>query len=205
MCGGLHIEMNAFKVLGDLFDTSGWTGALTQANIATSDSYLKVFHLTRTRHAHQVTASALYVLLHKAYTEYCSSQEGTECMQSLEAWSDQRANASPQFYFWFIILQLQLQVLIFVRSLREGDFKLYIESFGQIVPWFFAHNHTNYARWIPIHLHDMVSLAEKHPAVHQEFISGKLTVNMTGRNFSNIAVDQAHEQNTACVKGVEVL
>ena len=70
-----------------------------------------------------------------------------------------------------------------------------------IFPWFFALNHTNYARWTPIHLRDMVSLAEKHPAVHQEFMSGKFTVNKTGRNFSNIAVDQAHEQSNACVKG----
>jgi len=42
MFGGLHIEMNALKVLGDLLHSSGWTGALTQANIAssgTADSY----------------------------------------------------------------------------------------------------------------------------------------------------------------------
>ncbi len=205
MCGGLHIEMNAFKVLGDLLDGSGWTGALAQVNIATSgtaDSYLKVSHLTHTRHAHQVTAAALYILLHKAYTEYCSSQEDSDGLQSLESWSESRADASPQFHFWFTILQLQLQVLIFVRYLREADFKLYTESLGQIVSCFFALNHTNYARWIPIHLRDMVTLAEKHPAIHQEFISGKFfTVNKTGHNFSNIALDHAHEQNNACVKG----
>ena len=86
MFGGLHIEMNALKMLGDLLDSSGWTGALTQANIAssgTADSYLKVSHVTRTRHAHQVTASSLYILLHKAYSEY--SQEGEEIPKSLEA------------------------------------------------------------------------------------------------------------------------
>ncbi len=33
MFRGLHIEMNALKMLGDLFDSSEWTGALTQANI----------------------------------------------------------------------------------------------------------------------------------------------------------------------------
>ena len=33
MLGGLHIEMNALKVLGDLLDGSGWIGALTQAKI----------------------------------------------------------------------------------------------------------------------------------------------------------------------------
>ena len=59
--GGLHIKLNALKVLGDLFDSSGWTGALTQANIAssgTADSYLKVSHVTHTRHAHRLQPQA---------------------------------------------------------------------------------------------------------------------------------------------------
>ena len=47
----------------------------------------------------------------------------------------------------------------------------------------------------------MVTLAEKHPAVYQEFLHGNFTVNKTGRAFSSIAIDQAHEQNNACVKG----
>jgi len=47
---------------------------------------------------------------------------------------------------------------------------------------------------IPVHLHDMVTLAEKHPAVYQEFLHGNFTVNKTGHMFSNIAIDQAHEQ-----------
>ena len=53
-CFCLHIQMNALKVFGDLLDSSGWTGALTQANIAssgTADSHLKVSHITRTQHA----------------------------------------------------------------------------------------------------------------------------------------------------------
>ena len=160
------------------------TGALTQANIAssgTADSYLKVSHVTRTRHAHQVTASSLYILLHKAYSEY--SQEGEEIPKSLEAWCDERAKACPQFYFWFTIMELQLLVMIYLRSLREADFKLYLESLAQIVPWFFSLDHTNYARWIPVHLRDMVTL---HPAVHQGFLNGNFTVNKTGRTFSNI-------------------
>ena len=33
-----------------------------------------------------------------------------------------------------------------VRSLREAEFKLYIESLLQLVPWFFSLDHTHYAR-----------------------------------------------------------
>ena len=34
---GLHIEINAHKMLGDLLDSSRWTNALTKANVASSD------------------------------------------------------------------------------------------------------------------------------------------------------------------------
>ena len=131
MLGGLHIKMNAFKVLGDLLDGSGWIGALTQANTASSGSagsYLKMSHVTRTRHAHQVTASSLYILLHKAYSEYNSTQEDVEILKSFEEWCEVSAKASLQFFFWFTFLQLQLRVMLFVRALRESDFNLYVKS-----------------------------------------------------------------------------
>ena len=68
MFGGLHIEMAALKAIGNLLDSSGWAGALVQANVATSgtaDSFRCVTHVTRTRRAHQITASSMYLLLEK--------------------------------------------------------------------------------------------------------------------------------------------
>ena len=75
--GGLHIEMALWNTLGDLLECSGWTTALCEADVAssgTADSFLKVSHLTRTRHAHQVTALALKKLQHEAW-ECMASQE----------------------------------------------------------------------------------------------------------------------------------
>ena len=37
-----------------------------------------------------------------------------------------------------MILNLQLLMLVFVRSIREGNFSLYIDSLTQLVKWFFA-------------------------------------------------------------------
>ena len=73
MAGGLHIEMTAFKVIGNWLDESGWTTAIFNAGIATSgvaDSLLKAAHVTRTRHAHQITAVSLSILQHDAYERY---------------------------------------------------------------------------------------------------------------------------------------
>ena len=69
------------------------------------------------------------------------------------------------------------------------------------MPWFFALNHTNYARWLPVHIRDMILLEESHPAVFAEFMSGNSVVQKTQRNFSSIPIDHAHEQNNKCVKG----
>ena len=52
MFGGLHIEMAAFKTIGNLLDR---TGALVEANVATpgtAESFLCVTHVTRTLRAH---------------------------------------------------------------------------------------------------------------------------------------------------------
>ena len=68
--GEEKFEMACFTTLRDLLNGSGWTHTLSQANIATpgtADSFHKAVHVTRTRHAHQVTASALSILLYKAY------------------------------------------------------------------------------------------------------------------------------------------
>lgn len=204
MFGGLHIEMAALKTLGDLLEGSGWTGALVQAGVATpgtADSLLKASHVTRTRRAHQVTASSLYLLLQKAYAEYSADLDEGAHPLSLEDWCSDRAAAHPQAHFWSLILQLELEVMIYVRAVREADFLLYVDALTKIVPWFFALGHTHYARWIPVHLRDMIALKDAHPEVHAQFLKGNFVVKKTTHRFSAIAIDQAHEQNNATVKG----
>ena len=89
--------------------------------------------------------------------------------------------------------------MIYVRSLSEGGFMLYIDALTKI-PFFFALGHTNYATWIPVHLRDMVALEDKHPDVFAEFMAGNFTVKKITRAFSALAIDQADEQNNASVR-----
>ena len=89
MLGGLHIEMAAFKTIGNLLDSSGWPGTLVQANVATlgkAESFLCITHVMRTRRAHQITARSLYHLLQKAYLACCSSLGEEHNQSPLEDW-----------------------------------------------------------------------------------------------------------------------
>ena len=79
------------------------------------------------------------------------------------------------------------------------DFTLYVESLKQIVPWFFALDHQNYSRWIPVHIRDMESLP---PPIFEEFKeNGHWVVSKTMNRFSAMPIDQCHEQNNEVVKG----
>jgi hypothetical protein len=118
-----------------------------------------------------------------------------------EVWYDQRKQSCPQFQFWAITLELEVCIAVYVRSLREANFAMYLDALSELVPWFCALDHTNYARWIPVHLRDMAELPEKHPEISRKFNAGHFTVQKSKRVFSSIPLDQAHEQNNACVKG----
>ena len=52
-----------------------------------------------------------------------------------------------------------------------------------------------------MHLRDMVSLQSVHPDVFLQFEAGNFMMKKTDRPFSAMAIDQAHEQNNATVKG----
>ena len=98
-------------------------------------------------------------------------------------------------------LHFELTILIFVRSLREGNFELYKESCKRLAPSFFALDSTNYARWLPVHIRDMESVDTKLPNLAAQFRKGHFVVNKTNRSFSALPVDHAHEQNNKTVKG----
>ena len=70
-----------------------------------------------------------------------------------------------------------------------------------MLAWVFALNHTNYARWLPVHLRGISALQQTAPGVFLQFEKGLFTVHKTPRRFSAIAIDHAHEQNNGMVKG----
>ena len=200
--GGLHIEMAAWKVLGNWLENSGWVEALMEGNVFTAgvaDSLIKVSHVARTKQAHQITANALALLLHEAYGMY--KRKVPQVCESMDAWIGRRKRESPQFQYWHVAFQLEVLVLSFVRSLRSANFQLYVECITKLTPWFFSLDHPNYARWMSVHVRDMAALKMTHPQVAAAFEDGHFTVNKSNHAFSAVAIDQAHEQNNATVKG----
>ena len=165
LLGGLHIEMATLAILGDFLYGSGWTNVLTQAGIATpgtADSFLKGAHVIRTRHAHHVTSSALSIMLRTAYDTYCLD---TSESLPFDDWCVKQVEASPQFHYWYMVMHLECLMLVSVRSIREGNFPIYIIALRALAPWFFALDHTHYSRWVPVHIRAMTTLHERLPDI----------------------------------------
>ena len=49
--------------------------------------------------------------------------------------------------------------------MREGNFHEYVEALLRLNPWVFSLDHVNYARWLSVHIRDMISLPEMHPSL----------------------------------------
>ena len=74
------------------------------------------------------------------------------------------------------------------------------ESIQSLLPWFFALDHISNARWLSVHLMDLLYLHETNKCVAECFENGLFVVGKTKNPFSSIGIDHAHEQNIKCVK-----
>ena len=160
-----------------------------------AQSFIGVHHICRTRYIHQVSVAALYSLLTKAYESHVH-QAMIHMVAALpfQIWLAKLRKDQPQAEYWFKAMELDLLILEFVKSCRQADFNLYIETLNSLMPWVFALDHTHYARNLPVHLRDMMTLKVQHPAVYEEFKCGRFVGQKSRRAFSSIPRDQMHEQ-----------
>ena len=79
--------------------------------------------------------------------------------------------------------------------MRVGDFKLFINVLLSLVIWLFIFDQYNYARWISVHIKDLLMLPVTCPQLYGQLEAGHFVVQVSGREFSRIHYDQAHGQS----------
>ena len=104
------------------------------------------------------------------------------------------------FLSWFILRSRQ-DIMQFVRAQRERNFLLYIHVVKASMKYIYALNHHHYARWLSVHLDDLLRLPNTSPKLYEEFLACNFVLHKTDNPFSAIALDQGHKQNDATIKG----
>ena len=104
------------------------------------------------------------------------------------------------FKYMYNILQLMIMILMLVRSMREANLVLFIAVLQKLAPYFFAIDHTSYARWLSVFIHDLETLPVTNPNLYRVFRAGKFAVQSTCTGFSKMAFHQALKQKNKTIK-----
>jgi len=90
--------------------------------------------------------------------------------------------------YWMSYIDLVENVVL--RGSHEGNWDLHLNAIRSLIPWCFAYDKINYARYLTVYYAEMVSLPENKPDVYQAFSAGQFSVQLSGLNpFGRIPVD----------------
>ena len=93
-----------------------------------------------------------------------------------------------------------IDLLVFIRSLPEGKYSLYVASLCKLIRWYFALDHYNYAIWLSVRIYDLLALSQNSPQLHKFFTDGYFTFQKTDLQFSPIGLGRIHKQNNTEMK-----
>lgn len=125
-----------------------------------------------------------------------TSEKTSDLLSRYNRYVDDKSANNPTFALWSSYIYLVKLLLTFIRATRESDWNLHLASVRKMMPWYFAYDRQNYARYLPAYWVEMVNLPKSHPLNHQDMTSkGNWTIQRKKINkFSSIACDQAIEQ-----------
>lgn len=110
-----------------------------------------------------------------------------------ESFIVKRCSESELFSFWNNAIVMIGLAKNLVKADRTGDWLLHIDTVVKLQPLFHVLDRTNYARWLPVYVGDILQIKEDNPELFNAFMSGHFTIKNSDTPFSSIPVDQALE------------
>ena len=130
----MHIEKNFLEAIGKWLNGSGWKEIYEYSTITTAgkaDALLKCAGksgIKRARYAQQVTLATLQSLSRESFRDQSE-------FLTFDAWQKNMEAESATAKFWFTVINMDIILFMFVRSLRETDFELFRKCLEEMKPW----------------------------------------------------------------------
>ena len=101
--------------------------------------------------------------------------------------------------YWLMYVDMVSILKRFIKAERAGKWIEHLTEIQHMLPYIVAAKHTNYMSCLPLYLKEMRDLEEKHPAVYNNFITGRFT-----GIWTDMALEQTYnkEGKTSLVKGI---
>ena len=102
-----------------------------------------------------------------------------------------KSYSGPNKTFWSDFIEMVHLLLCCIRSTRTRNWLMHIQCLQEMLPWIAAYDRTNYARYVPLYIQDMLQLPATHPDIQNRLMAGEFAVQLTkDRMFSSIPHDQ---------------
>ena len=140
MFEGLHIEQCLLVTYGQFIEGSGLREILETFSLAAIvvGAVVYVKQINRARYCEQVTLRFLYRKLVDIVKADGSALDPLK-------WLEEKLLSSSMAHHWSFVINLQIEILVFVYSVIEGNFPLYVKSLRNLLKWSFVLDDTNYA------------------------------------------------------------
>lgn len=107
---------------------------------------------------------------------------------------------------WIMYMDLVRILRSFIRSARTGNWKLYLQSLHEMLPYLAASGHNNYVKSLLLYLQKMEKLEETHPAIYAKFLEGMFVLRRSDSFwagiFSDLYIEQVLMANVKSVGGL---
>ena len=125
--------------------------------------------------------AAEYKVLKMTYND-----EQSPC--SFDHWLNEKSVGNEMFSYWKLIFDFQILILQFIPSQRERNFLLYVHALRSSMKYIFSLNHYNYARWLSVHVNDLMRLPITNRRLYEEFLAGNFVLQKSNNSFSAMAL-----------------
>ena len=150
--GGMHLLMSFCGCVGSLMSDSGLEEILGSAFGGVSKM------LSGKKYPHNVRALRLLTeeLLRPVFQEYTLT-----CMADLQQILEDMASRSRTSKLWIdCVIKPVLLMQRYIRAERQSDWALHLSAVHEMLPYFYAAGHINYARYALYYRHAMLNLPQ---------------------------------------------
>ena len=109
---------------------------------------------------------------------------------------------------WLSFIEMVEILLNTIYATPAGNWFLLFQCYRDMMPYTFAYDHLNYAKYSTPMLAEFTELEENYPELYTEFIAGNFSAQITSKNtFSRIEMDKVIEvtinKDTKCPSGLK--
>ena len=99
----------------------------------------------------------------EAFLAAVKSDKFSQICERYAAYVNQGNSACTTFALWSSYIEMVQQLLLFVRAMRTTDWDLHLSAIRSMLPWFFAYDRVNYARYLPLYWLEMLCVQDTRP------------------------------------------